>query len=53
MGALCRYTTKPKSTANFGGELATPGHENRKERGLDLRGPREFFGQAKPVLKST
>ena len=50
-GALCCYTTKPKSTANFWGSLAAPGHENRKERDLDLRGLGEFLGQRQTSTK--
>ena len=51
-GALCCYTTKPKSSANFWGSLAAPGHENRKERDLDLRGPGEFLGQRQTGTKT-
>ena len=51
IGALCRYTTKPKNTtANFGG-LAAPGHESRKERDLGLRGLGEFLGQRQTSTK--
>ena len=51
-GALCCYTTKPKSTANFWGSLAAPGHENRKERDLDLRGLGELLGQSQAGTKT-
>ena len=52
MGALCCYTTKPKSTASFWGSLAAPGHENRKKRNLGLRDLGEFLGQRQPGTKT-
>ena len=50
-GALCCYTTKPKSTANFWGSLAAPGHENRKKRELGLRDLGELLGQSQASTK--